>query len=719
VSPHASEHAGTAARRKRPKPPPPALGGRPRLAAGRLPSISNWRVPTKMVASLFIPVMVALVFGGLRVGSSYTSWRTAADAEKTARLVQASTDLIFSIDQERDLSVAPILAGKRTSPEVQKLYTDTDAAVERFNLLAADSPRTGHVQDRLKQIAAALPELAVLRQDAYKTVGVTTEEGYFEVMSSLQAMDNELSASAGSNITSDARAIYALTLEKDSTSLLRSIGQHLMLETSTAATAQGRQQQVVRIFGYGFLQKIAEREFLDDADARNRAEYTDALKRGEEEGARQVAQAAAAAAAARQPFIPPPPIDQMVAYLNTGLSNENLAALGVTPESWTASTTLAVQTLRGVEQRLTARAVSNAADEADAARSDALLNGALVFVALVVAGLLATLVARSMIVGTRTLRNFAQSIASDRLPELVRRLSKTDPDRVDTAVHPIPLSGRDEIAEVARAFDEVHREAVRLAAEQALMRGNINAIFTNLSRRSQGLITRLLDQITELESREADPDQLASLFRLDHLVTRMRRNGENLLVLAGDEPGRRWTGQAPLVDVLRAAVSEVEQYERVVIQSIPPVLVSGPVVTDLVHLLAELLENATTYSSPETQVVIGATALPNGRVLIEIRDRGIGLTPEDLAGINAKLDEPPTVDVSVSRRMGLFVVGRLAERHGIRVQLRPADVVGTSSLVLMPVHVTGPEGARPGAAATDDIRRVPQPDPTSDIQRLR
>ncbi|HEV7626507.1 MAG TPA: ATP-binding protein, partial [Streptomyces sp.] len=268
------------------------------------------------------------------------------------------------------------------------------------------------------------------------------------------------------------------------------------------------------------------------------------------------------------------------------------------------------------------------------------------------------------------------------------------PQDVDTSVESVGVHSRDEIGRVASAFDDVHREAVRLAGEQALLRGNVNAMFTNLSRRSQGLIQRQLSLISELESREADPDQLSSLFKLDHLATRMRRNGENLLVLAGEEPGRRWTRPVPLVDVLRAAASEVEQYERIELNSVPATEVAGRVVNDLVHLLAELLENATSFSSPQTKVKVTGHALPDGRVLVEIHDTGIGLSPEDLSAINERLASPPTVDVSVSRRMGLFVVGRLSLRHGIRIQLRPSDSGGTTALVMLPVDVAQ-GGAQP------------------------
>ncbi|MEV4442417.1 ATP-binding protein [Streptomyces sp. NPDC049577] len=311
-------------------------------------------------------------------------------------------------------------------------------------------------------------------------------------------------------------------------------------------------------------------------------------------------------------------------------------------------------------------------------------------VAFVVAGMMARRMSRNM----RRLRGAAFDIAEQRLPALVDQLSRTDPGRVDTRVEPIPITTRDEIGEVARAFDQVHREAVRLAAEQALLRGNVNAIFTNLSRRSQSLIEGQLTLITELENNEADPDQLENLFRLDHLATRMRRNGENLLILAGEEPGRRWDQPIPLVDVLRAASSEVEAYERIELSGVPDAEIHGLAVTDLVHLLAELLENATTFSSPHTKVRVTATRLPDGRVMVEIHDKGIGLTAEDFADINHKLANPPTVDAAISQRMGLFVVGRLATRHGIRVQLRPSgEQAGTTSLVMLPDAITHGGGA--------------------------
>jgi hypothetical protein len=275
----------------------------------------------------------------------------------------------------------------------------------------------------------------------------------------------------------------------------------------------------------------------------------------------------------------------------------------------------------------------------------------------------------------------------------VQRLSQEAGETIE--IEPIGIDSTDEIGEVARAFDRIHGEAVRLAAEEAMLRANLNSMFVNLSRRSQTLIERQLGIIESLEQSEQDADRLSSLFRLDHLATRMRRNSENLLVLAGHEAPRKWTQPVPLVDVLRAAVSEIEQYERITLNVQSGLVIAGRAASDVVHLVAELVENATTFSRRETQVMVTGQLLSSGGVLIEITDGGLGIPEQDLAYANWRLDNPPVIDVAVSRRMGLFVVGRLAARHGIRVRLRPAQGGGLSALIWVPEAVAEAEAASP------------------------
>ncbi|EFL38907.1 nitrate- and nitrite sensing domain-containing protein [Streptomyces griseoflavus] len=670
--------------------PGPEPTAAPAPSGGRL-SPRNWRVTTRLNAILLIPVLVGLVMGGFQVKSSIDTWNEAEDAENTARLVQASLTYANALYNERDVTAVPLLQGKgKSDPDVTKARAATDKAADAFDEAAQSMPGKPGLERRLRLFRETEPQLTALRAGAYtsKLKGVQTEEGYVAVAHPLMEFANELGLGTG-NITSYGRSVYAISLTKAALSLQRSIGMHLLVKPGPTDSQLASQR--VALTSYAYLEGIAIEEYKGAGTDADTAKLEQTAQRIEAEGA-----AMAKEAKQQDPDYVPPPAkpETMISELGRLPSTDaaaraDLAGQGITPANWWAVNTLKYDGYREIESDLTDTAVNEASQIADDARRDAFVTGAVVVVALLAAFILAGMVARQMSRSMRQLRNAAFGIAEQRLPMLVDQLSRTDPGRVDTRVAPIPITSTDEIGEVARAFDQVHREAVRLAAEQALLRGNINAIFTNLSRRNQSLIEGQLTLITDLENNEADPDQLENLFRLDHLATRMRRNGENLLVLAGEEPGRRWDQPVPLVDVLRAASSEVEQYERIELSGVPEAEIHGRAVTDLVHLLAELLENATTFSSPQTKVRVTATRLPDGRVMIEIHDKGIGLTAEDFADINHKLANPPTVDAAISQRMGLFVVGRLSDRHGIRVQLRPSgEQAGTTSLVMLPDAIT-------------------------------
>lgn len=649
----------------------------------------NWRVATRLNVILLIPVLVALVFGGFRVKSSVDTWQQADDAVRTANLVRAAATYSHALINERDVTAVPLLAGKRDDPTVSTARTATDEAAREFNTAAAKIPNEAGLKRRMANFRTVEPQLATLRKVAYtrQLSGVQTEEFYVKIQHPLLELDNELGYGT-SNITAYGRTLYAVSLAKAAESLTRSIGIHILVQPPVSAKELALQKTALG--SYQYLQGISVEEYNGGGTAADAQRLKDAQAVAEKKGTDQIAAAQNKAEATHTAFIVPPDLAKMVSEISTpGRTVAQLHAEGITPESYFGASTLAFDAYRTVEQHLADQAASDASTIASNAKRDAIVNSAIVLVALILAFIVAGMVARSMSRAMRRLRGAAFEIAETRLPSMVDQLSRTDPGRVDTTVAPIPINSQDEIGEVARAFDQVHREAVRLAAEQALLRGNVNAIFTNLSQRNQGLIQRQLTLITELENNEADPDQLAHLFQMDHLATRMRRNGENLLVLAGEEPGRQWNQPIPLVDVLRAAASEVEAYDRIELVGIPETDIHGSAVTDLVHLLAELLENATTFSSPQTKVRVTATRLPDGRVMVEIHDKGIGLTAEDFADINHKLAEPPTVDVEIAKRMGLFVVGRLSDRHGIRVQLRPSgEQAGTTSLVMLPEPIT-------------------------------
>ncbi|WP_371790617.1 nitrate- and nitrite sensing domain-containing protein [Streptomyces sp. NBC_01471] len=669
-----------------------AVGGDTGTSGSRL-APRNWRVPTKLNAILLIPVVVGLVMGGFQVSSAITTWNGARDAERVALVVRAASAYSEALLQERDDSAEPLLSNHRDSFDVKRAYSRTDAAARSFDTAVKALPKTKGLQRRLQLFRAEEPTLATLRKTAYAEAmdPVKTEEGYVKVQHSLMEFSNELGLGTG-NITSYGRTVYAIQLAQAAESLQRSIGTHLLVRPSQDPTTF--QAQVVAFNSYNYLEQIALQEYVSGGTEEDATALRSAMADQAASAKNYVSRDRETAKGAKKHYVTPPAkggsmFDGIAAEIGKGRTPAALKAKGIDSESWAIAAGTRFNGYSTVEKNLVDKAVADAATISHNAKNDAITDGAVVLVALLVAFVLAGMMARQMSRAMRRLRTAAFGVAEQRLPMLVDQLSRTEPGRVDTRVEPIPIHTQDEIGEVARAFDQVHREAVRLASEQAMLRGNVNAIFTNLSRRNQSLIEGQLTLITDLENNEAEPEQLESLFKLDHLATRMRRNGENLLVLAGEEPGQRWNQPVPLVDVLRAASSEVESYERIELTGVPETEIHGQSVTDLVHLLAELLENATTFSSPQTKVRVTATRLPDGRVMIEIHDKGIGLTAEDFADINHKLANPPTVDAAISQRMGLFVVGRLADRHGVRVQLRPSgEQAGTTSLVMLPDAIT-------------------------------
>ncbi|MFK0107409.1 nitrate- and nitrite sensing domain-containing protein [Streptomyces sp. NPDC091217] len=644
-------------------------------------ALRNWRISTRLVSLLALPVVAATTLGAVRINQSLDDIQQLDNMKLLTDMTAQATELAAALQEERDQSAGPLAHG--ASPNdvtVKGLEQRTDRARENF-LNASEEIDTASkngqlqgVRDSLVGLAGQLDDLAKIRKDAYqqKENSTQTVESYHRLITQLIDLSQDMAqASSNSEMIQRTRALAAFSTAKEYASVQRAVIAAALPANNTssgdlsendrlyAQSAQESETSELTIFRKIYVGNASS--LLSPIDGNN------------------------------------PTIESADTYAKRALGATNglneLAKRSY--RDWVDDSSTKIEQMKKIEHTLLEDMEQKARELRASSEQEAIISGALILLVLGVSLVGAFVVARSMIRSLRRLQETATKVAQDRLPELVKQLSESDPQDVDTSVESVGVHSRDEIGQVAAAFDDVHREAVRLAAEQALLRGNVNAMFTNLSRRSQGLIQRQLSLISELESREADPDQLSSLFKLDHLATRMRRNGENLLVLAGEEPGRRWTRPVPLVDVLRAAASEVEQYERIELASVPTTEVAGRVVNDLVHLLAELLENATSFSSPQTKVKVTGHALPDGRVLIEIHDTGIGLSPEDLAAINERLASPPTVDVSVSRRMGLFVVGRLSQRHGIRIQLRPSDSGGTTALVMLPVDVAQ-GGKKPG-----------------------
>src|SRR6266545_180096 len=360
-----------------------------------------------------------------------------------------------------------------------------------------------------------------------------------------------------------------------------------------------------------------------------------------------------------------------------------------------------------VEQRVASDVAAAATSDRDAAVRQTVLTTVIMILVLALAIGLSLLLSNSMARPLYALEKSARDVAEQHLPGVVERLERPDAQVDEAGIEAmaasggVPVRSRDEIGRVAGAFNSVHEVAIRIAAEQAALRNSIGAMFLNLARRSQRLVDRQLELIDELERDEADPDALENLFKLDHLATRMRRNAEDLIVLSGAEPPRRWSEPVPLPQVVRGAVAEVEDYQRIELLPIDDVGAVGHAVADIIHLLAELLENATSFSPPGTSVRVAGQPAATGYV-VEIEDRGLGMSDEELLDANQRLANPPVVDFAVSRMLGLFVVGRLAQRYGIRVQLRHSWYGGVTALVLLPSALLtwsgmeGHEGELPG-----------------------
>jgi signal transduction histidine kinase len=301
------------------------------------------------------------------------------------------------------------------------------------------------------------------------------------------------------------------------------------------------------------------------------------------------------------------------------------------------------------------------------------------------------LVGRGLISQLKGLRLSALELANDRLPSVIRRLR--DGETVDVAAETPALeagtaeearSSSDEIDQVQEAFNIVQRTAIEAAVDEANLRRGVSDVFRNLARRSQVLLHRQLRLLDGMERRASEPEELEDLFRIDHLTTRMRRHAEGLIILSGEPAGRTWRHPVPLMDVLRAAVAEVEDYTRIRVEARTRAALAGTAVADVIHLIAELAENATVFSPPNTPVKISGDIVGRG-FAVEIEDRGLGITEERLAEINKNLVDPPAFDLSGSDRLGLFIAGRLARRHDIRITLRPSIYGGTSAIVIIPM----------------------------------
>ncbi|WP_101948500.1 ATP-binding protein [Mycobacterium sp. 3519A] len=591
-----------------PKQPPPAK--RPSRW-----SIANWPVRWKVFAIVLVPLVLAGTFGGLRIYSSATQAADLRRAADRAEMVPAIESYMAALDGAMLASStggdaqAALTKFDSSRQELQRRLTDTDVAPDvRKGVQTMVSAGQG-LMDKVTANSIGLRD----RVQAYTPILLTAEDA---INGSVRVDDERIRAETlGLSRAVGARGQMMIQ------QLLVNLGGELpdpelrLSMTTVAGTEPSTLFGMSQVLGVG----SPEAQKLQGEFVKRMAIMS----------------------------------DPAAALVNNPDLSASIQATNQIADKMVADTSRAV----------------TAAVEADAAaqRTAAIRDAAIVVGALLLALLLVILVARSLVRPLRSLRDSALKVAHE---DLAREIERVRAGAEASHVQPIPVYTSEEVGQVAHAVDELHEQAVLLASEQSQMQLQMSDMFETLSRRSRSLVDQQLSLIDRLERNEEDPDRLESLFRLDHLAARMRRNGANLLVLAGAKVPRDQAEPVPVSAIINAAASEVEDYTRVVTATVPDSEVIGAIAGDLVHLLAELLDNALRYSPPISQVRVSAVHTGNGGLVIEVSDIGIGMTESDLRVANTRLQSGGEVNPYTARHMGLFVVGRLAAQHGLVVRLR-------------------------------------------------
>ena len=628
--------------------------------------LTNAKVGTKLLALIVAPVMVLLAVASLGARDRLDE---AADAERVedAAVLTALTDsAVRSLGTERLLSTAQV-AGGRTEG-VDQARAATDEALARLRPALSSVADADELDDRLDQAGARLDDIEGLRSsiDGGDVSAEVVIDSFTLAIDELLRVESDVVA-----VTSAAELSLALA---DANVLSRAE------EARSEMAAQGAIATGSGEYEPGALEL-----------------YTDLVEEQDRFLARFADSAPPEAATGLGDALATPEVVAADAQLEQLISDATMGGAGeprIELDAWVTRQGDWLGAVGAVDADLVRNVRSSAADSAFSATKSAQLFMIVTAGATLLSVLLAVWVARSIDRPLRRLTAAANELATDRLPRLVENLRSPDPDNDDMeAIEPLEVRSSDEIGQMTEAFNAIQQVTVTVAEEQSiLLRKGIGDIFVNLARRNQSLLDRQIEFIDELESKEQDPDLLENLFRLDHLATRMRRNAESLLVLAGAEPARRRAKPVALTDVGRVALGEVEDFTRVELLDLDNAIVAGNLAVDLSHLLSELMENATHFSPPETAVEVGGQFGSDGAYVLTVADHGIGMSGDDLTQANQLLANPPLVGLALGRSLGFVVVGRIADRLGLRVHLNASPAGGVTAVIALPPDLV----ARPG-----------------------
>ncbi len=650
-----------------------AGGSAPRQRGGRW-RLKDWRLRTKLTAVLLVPLLLAGVLGALRVTDLVGNARNFAALSDQIRFAQQLGVVVYELQGERYRAAAMQASGGFTDrAALAAQVRRVDAAVSSLGAAQrAGEPSPAAALSRLSGLptlrrATSRTDLALSNVAARDAV-----VGYSALIATLLELDRQALDGTPDSLARQADGVKVLAVAQE-----KAAYEHAALLAGILSGGLFADQQAA----------------LRAADARFDAaaeEFGQAVSPGQQQfyfGARAVLDRKRLLAAALDRA-------QRGAPLETVAGDWNSAAVGT------------VEDIRQGEIMLLSKLRQDTVARSDRAWHEAFWDGAAVIALLLLAVALLIVVVRSLLQPLRALRTAAFEVADRRLPEAAEQLRNADGPGQPT-VDPVPVHSREEVGQVARAFDTMHAQAVRLAAEQAQRRCSLNDVFVNLSGRTQQVVQRQLQLIDEIRSQTHDPAVTTSLVALDRLAARMRRHSENLLVLAGGTVRRDAEGPTTVLDVLTNAVSEIDQYQRVTVGQSAPAMVTGPVAHDLVHLIAELLDNATSVAPQATMVALTSALTEDHSLLVEITDSGPGIALDELQEINARLACAPAADVSIPGQMGLLVVRELAGQHGISVRLRQRlDGDGITATVLLPPSLV-----------TVDLRVPTDPAPASTSER--
>ena len=605
-------------------------------------ALSNWDLRWKVTAVLAVPLAVAVGLGVSRISAQWGEANRLGSSAENVSLVPAVLDLssaTSTVAGSQAIAIAPnrsMVTEDNLTTLDQTITAAKDALVDLDDLPGAHQALSEMI-DQAEQVRAGglapsgSPDEAVAELDRARNAGVRAVEAIIGEVGDPSIDPDKL------------RLVDALNLRS------------AMVGEITAAAELLRDQET----GEQAYRAATDTELalLNILSQRYNAEDPDivALREG---------------VITRQAMLDTP--EAQAGRIPLGEARESLLASTATTDKLISEATTEID--NGVQRM------------ADRALSDAVIYSIVVLLTILAALLLAVFVARSMIVPLHRLRLAALRVAESDLPDEVAQL-RTGAAPEEVPLEPMPIRSEEEIGQLARAIDDIHGQALRLASDQSQMRSQVNDMFETLARRSKSLVDHQLSLIEAMEYDEKDPRLLENLFRLDHLAARMRRNGDNLLILAGTKQRRAKSAPVEIADVLRAAISEVEDYERVKLGATPRGALIEPAASDMAHLFAELLDNALRASPPETDVKFTFAQAHDQGLLIEVADRGIGMPPSEMAEINRRLENTAEPGPDTARHMGLFVVGRLAERHGLDVRLRPTFDTARDPGVTVTVHV--------------------------------